>query len=142
MPVDGRTCVVIYSSCNTIIWKSSRFTHLIGREPKHGVLYKPAAGCWLLAEAVPFIQFSLFMSHVTLFPPSLPQDIVDTGATMQKLLSLLATYKPANVRVARYVHSFVWVTQYTVSCYHGNTASVLQLAGEENTQECWLQTRL
>lgn len=30
------------------------------------------------------------------------QDIVDTGATMKKLLSLLAKFEPTSVKVARY----------------------------------------
>ena len=33
------------------------------------------------------------------------EDIVDTGSTMMKLMDLLATYKPARVRVARSVYA-------------------------------------
>ena len=35
------------------------------------------------------------------------QDIVDTGATMQKLLNTLTKFKPASIKVARY--GFVYI---------------------------------
>ena len=43
------------------------------------------------------------------------EDIVDTGRTMTKLLSVLHKYKPKSIKVCRFVASFL-----CVSCSHSN----------------------
>ena len=52
-------------------------------------------------ECIDMVTFCVKMLTLSLSPFLSPQDIIDTGGTMCKLLELLKQYEPANVRVAR-----------------------------------------